>query len=805
MWKNYLRIGFRNLFRNGSTTFIHVAGLTIGVVCTLLIFFYVDFERSYEKMHAEADRIFRLSIDMYDGNEFIANDSQTYQLLGEELKDQYPEVEEFVRLFPLDAIEMVSKATNYKSYENRVYFADSTMFDVFSLNILNDQNLETFSEPFKLVISESTAIKYFGRSDVVGESLEPTQAELPLEIVGVFEDLPMNTHIKYDLLISHESLPLIMDWYPENLWNANNEYTYLMMQDGTNVSDFNAKLAEYSERNPNINSEVVISEGINDIHLYSNKTYEPEVNGSAQTVNFMFFIGLIIIALAWINYINLATAKAMDRAKEVGIRKAIGSSKRQLIFQFFAEAFLINFISTLLAVLIFSLVFPSFREFVGLEISLANFGSIKLAAMLAGFVLVGTIVSGFYPALVLSGFNPVTVLKGKFSNTTKGILLRKSLVYVQFIASVVLLCVSFAVFKQMKYLTSQDLGIGIDNTLVVKVPQLDASDSIEVAKSSAFQSELLSQTWISDITMSGSVPGDNTKDMSSTSGVTQLGQDEETDGILLYHYGIQANFPEAMGLEFVAGEAFRTDSPKEEVIISERTAEILGFTNPEDAINERITFYWSRDGEPSVIKGVFKNYYQRSPKEQFMPLLLRNQPSTDHFLIKLNTNDAKMAVADVGETIEKVYPGASYEYVFLNDTYNAQYQQDNQFGSVVLLFTLLSILIAILGLFGLSSFMIRLRTKEIGVRTVLGASKPSLVWELSKSFMIMVGTAGLIAVPLSYFLVTEWLQNYATRFVPNWDLFTVPLVFILTVAALTVGVQTLKSAMANPVDSLKAE
>ncbi len=805
MFKNYLRIGVRNLLRNKSTTFIHISGLTIGVVCTLLIFFYVDFERSYEKMHAEASRIFRLSIDMYDGNEFIANDSQTYQLLGEELMDQYPEVQNFVRLFPLDEIEMVSKTTNFKSYEDQVYFADSTLFDIFSLNILNDQNLESFKEPFKLVISESTAIKYFGRTDVLGESLEPSQAELPLEVVGVFEDLPMNTHIKYDLLISHETLPLIMEWYPNNLWNANNEYTYLLMQEGTDVDDFNGKLVEYTERNPNIDSEVIISEGIKDIHLYSNKTYEPEVNGNAQTVNFMFFIGLIIIALAWINYINLATAKAMDRAKEVGIRKAIGSSKTQLVFQFFAEAFLINFLSTLLALLIFFVVFPTFREFVGIEISIENFGSLKLAMLLSGFVLVGTIISGFYPALVLSGFNPVSVLKGKFSNTTKGIILRKSLVYVQFIASVVLLCVSFAVFKQMKYLTSQDLGIGIDNTLVVKVPQLDASDSIEVAKSSAFQSELTSQTWVSAITMSGSVPGDNTKDLSSTSGITRLGQDEETDGMLLYHYGIQANFPEVMGLEFLAGERFRKESPKQEVIISERTAQILGFQNPEDAINEQITFFWSSDQEPSIIKGVFKNYYQRSPKEQFMPLLLRNQPSTDHFLIKLNTTDAQLAVNNVAETIEQVYPGASYEYFFLNDTYNAQYQQDNQFGSVVLLFTLLSILIAVLGLFGLSSFMIRLRTKEIGVRTVLGASKPSLVWELSKSFMIMVGTAGIIAVPLSYYLVSEWLQNYAARFVPNWDLFTLPLVFILLVAAMTVGFQTLKSALANPVDSLRAE
>lgn len=803
MWKNYLRIALRNLSRNRSTTFIHIAGLGIGVVSTLLIFFYVDFENSYEKFHTNADRIFRITLDMYDGNEFVVNDSQTYQLLGEELTELFPEVDGYVRMFPMEPIEMVSTANNFKSYEDQMYFADGSILDIFTLEILDKQSLEKFADPFKILISESTAIKYFGKTDVVGEVLEPEQQDLPLEIVGVYADLPMNTHIKFDILISHESLPIIFEWYEQNLWNANNEYTFLLMQEGTEVADFNDKLLSYSENHELINNEVVIAEGIKDIHLYSNKTFEPEVNGSAQTVNFLFFISFIIIALAWINYINLATAKAMDRAKEVGIRKAIGSSKRQLIAQFFMEAFLTNLIATLLAFSVFILVLPTFREFVAVPVSLVGFGMLKLLGILLGFVFIGTVVSGFYPALVLSGFNPVSVLKGKFSNTTKGILLRKSLVYVQFIASVVMLCVSFAVFKQMKYLTNQDLGIAIDNTLVVKVPQLSSADSIEVAKLSAFQSTLKGNSWVKDITLTSVIPGANTKDMSSSSGVRKLSEAESESNLVYYHYGVQPNYPEVMELEFLAGGPFTDDSPIERILISERAMELLGFASPEEAINQKLTFYWN--GASTEIQGVFKNYYQRSPKEQYMPLLIRNDPTAENFLIKLNTQDAQMAIAGVEEVFERVYPGSSLEYYFLNDLYNAQYQQDNQFGSVVLLFTFLSILIAILGLFGLSSFMIRLRTKEIGVRSVLGASTLSLVWELGKSFMIMVGSAGLLAIPLSYFLVSGWLENFATRFKPGVDLFAYPLIGILMIAAITVGFQTLKSALANPIQSLKSE
>lgn len=802
MIKTYIKLAFRNLLINKTSTAIHIAGLSVGIVSTLMILFYVDFEQSYENMHTKAKNIYRISLDIYNGNEFVLNDAQTYQLIGQELTEQMPEVLDYVRMYPMEPIEVKAVSTEVKSYESKVYLVDESILDIFTFDMIADQGISKFAEPFKVIISASVADKYFGKTDVVGETLSFPYDPTPLEIVAVMQDSPQNTHIKYDLLISHATLPIVQGWYKENIWNANNEYTFLLMNDGVDLADFNQKLVKYSEDNVQIDNEIVLAEPIEDIHLYSNKTYEPEVNGSAQTVNFMLVIGILILVLAWINYVNLSTAKAMDRAKEVGIRKTIGSSKGQLIFQFFTDAFLTNLLAGVTALLIFIVLLPYFKEFSKLDLSIAHFGELRMMLLLLGVIIFGTLVSGFYPALVLSGFNPISVLKGKFSNTTKGVALRKGLVYVQFIASVVLLCVTMAVFKQMQFLNSQDLGVKIDNTLVIRSPQ-NVPDSLRQSLISAFESQALQNSWVDDLTLANSVPGSETKDMSSSSGVRKQGEDESVGGFTYYHYGVKGNYPEVMGIEILAGESLEDETPLESILISEKAMENLGYATPEEAIGQTITFY--RSSNPSQIHGVFKNFHQRSPKEAYMPLILYRGNNSDHIIVKLNTADSKMAVAGLEEIWNKVYPESSYDYYFLNDTYNAQYQQEQQFAKTVLLFTLLSILIAGLGLFGLSAYMVQLRTKEIGVRTVLGASKPSLVWILSKGFMGIVALSGFISIPISYYFIQSWLGNYASQFDIDWQLFAIPLVFIIVVAMLTVGAQTLKSAYANPVDSLKSE
>jgi len=325
-----------------------------------------------------------------------------------------------------------------------------------------------------------------------------------------------------------------MGFYSEYLWNANNEYTYLLMEDGVELGDFNQKLMKYSKDNVQMTDEIVIAEPIEDIHLYSQKTYEPEVNGSAQTVNFLMIIGVLIVVLAWINYINLSTAKAMDRAKEVGIRKTIGSTKSQLILQFFSDAFLTNLISGLVAILLFIVLLPYFKAFANLDLSIADFGELRLFLLILGIIFFGARASGFYPAIVLSGFKPISVLKGKFSNTAKGVALRKGLVYVQFIASIVLLYVTMAIFKQMQFLNSQALGVEIDNTLMIRTPQGIASDSLSHSLMSVFESQALQNTWVKDLTLANSVPGSEVRGMSSSSGVRKVGEDEALGGFTYY-------------------------------------------------------------------------------------------------------------------------------------------------------------------------------------------------------------------------------------------------------------------------------
>ncbi|WP_026967517.1 ABC transporter permease [Algoriphagus terrigena] len=803
MWKNYLKISFRNLIRNKTSTFIHVLGLSIGLVSTLMILFYVNFERSYEDMHANAKDIYRITMDLYKGNEFLLNDSEVYQLLGQELADQMPEVLGYVRMFSLEPLEFKAISTDIKSYESRVYLVDSTILDIFSIDLIDDRAIAKFNEPYKVILSESLAQKYFGKSDAVGETLSFSYTQTPLEVVAVMRDLPQNTHIKFELLISHVTLPIIQPWYPDNLWSANNEYTYLLMKEGVELAEFNEKLLKFSKNHVQLSKEIVIAEPIQDIHLYSNKTYEPEVNGSAQTVNFMLLIGILVMVLAWINYINLSTAKAMDRAKEVGIRKTIGSSKLQLIMQFYSEAFLINLVAGAVSVLLFFMLLPLFKDFTGLDLSVSQFGELKLLLLVLGVVVFGSLISGFYPALVLSGFKPMLVLKGKFSNTGNGVALRKGLVYVQFIASVVLLCVSFAIFRQMQFLNSQDLGVAIDNTLVVRTPQDIASDSLKKGLIKTFESLAQQNSWVDAVTLAGSVPGSEVKDLNSTGGIRRVGADEKEESYTYYHYGVNDNYSKVMEIEFLAGASFEPETAQDQVIISETAMHSIGFSSPEEAVGQRITF--NLTNKPSQIHGVFKDFHQRSPKEAYMPLILWKSEAEQNFIIKLNTQDSQEAVAGLEAIWNQVYPDFSYDYYFLNDLYNAQYQQEQQFGKTVLLFTFLSIVIAALGLFGLTAFMVQMRIKEIGVRTVLGASKPSLVWILSKGFLAIVGLSGLIAIPISYYIIQTWLGNYANRVDLGLGLFALPSILILLIAMLTVGGQTLKSAYANPVNSLKSE
>ncbi|MEM9390266.1 MAG: ABC transporter permease, partial [Bacteroidota bacterium] len=327
MLKSYLKTAIRTLLKSRIFSTINIFGLAIGMASTLLIAHYVKFERSYERHYTNADNIYRITLDLYNDGEFIVNDCETYQTLGPEFKSTMPEVIDFARFFHLGTSEIYVSSTDTRNYEHMIYFADASAFTLFDYNVKFGDPAAVFDKPHKVLVNESTANKYFGRTNIVGERIEIGSRDTPFEVVGVIEDLPQNTHLKFDILISHATIPKIWSWYEKYPWGGNNEYTYLLMSPEANLKAFNAKIEEYSLNNDKIEDEIVIAEHITDIHLYSNKTFEPEVNGSAQTVNFMVIIAIFILLLAWVNYVNLSTSKALERAKEVGVRKVVGSSK----------------------------------------------------------------------------------------------------------------------------------------------------------------------------------------------------------------------------------------------------------------------------------------------------------------------------------------------------------------------------------------------------------------------------------------------------------------------------------------------
>ena len=649
------------------------------------------------------------------------------------------------------------------------------------------------------------AKKYFGRTNVIDELIEVDKNEY--RVKSVIADLPPNTHLKFSMLLSRSSIKTLMPWYPDDRWNNNNEYTYVLTTPGTDIVQFSKKVDDLStELQGVIPDERFRVEAIKDIHLYSNKSYEPETPGSAKTVSYVALIGLIVIVIAWVNYINLSTARSVERAREVGIRKVMGSLRKQLIFQFLAESVIVNVVAGALALVLLQVAFPFFRDLSGQPIS-PDFGQDQSFWLIfIGLLGVGSILSGIYPAFVLSSFNPVTVLKGKFHSSSHGRALRKGLVIFQFSATIVLLISMCTVYLQVEYLRHYDLGMNIDQTLVLTGKQLNVSDSLFRQTSHTLKTELLAIPEIETVSRASALPGVDIQQLSTTH-ILRLGETgKEGGGYLYYFFGVDADFIPGMGMTLVGGRNFEDGVPNhDQVIINEEAAKLLGFTNSENAIGAKITFKMRSKSEGSTIIGVLKNFYFRSPKESNLPILLYYGEPSDYFALTVSTGNLKKTVASIQSVWEKVYPKTVFNYFFLNEQYDNQYRADTQFGKVMGALSVLIVLIACLGLFGLSSYTILQRTKEIGIRKVLGASSTSIVQLLTGSFARTVLIASAIALPVGYWLMIEWLAAYPVRISLNVWIFLISIGGVLLLAMATVSVQTFKTAMANPTDSLRQE
>jgi putative ABC transport system permease protein len=798
MLRNYLKIAW-------AFSAINIVGLAIGVAACVLILQYVAFELSYDDFHANGDRIYRVRQDRYNEGKLSTQWAAGAQAAGYSFKGAFPEVEDYVNVLRRGSAVVDYKEKSLKV--EKVYIASQSFFTVFSYPLMAGNPATALAQPNTVVLSETVARRLFGRENPLGKTIQQNRKEA-VKITGVFKDFPANTHLQPDYIISHATFVSQAgpDNNPNTAWQWDGALSYLLLRPGVNPRALEAKFPALvdklagAEHRKYRSAAVYLLQPLRDIHLYSHFMMEAEPNGDGKTVYLLMAIAFFIVLIAWVNYINLATARAINRAKEVGVRKAVGSLRGQLIGQFMTESVLLNALAVSLALLLVALALPTFNELSGQQLSASLLYSRLFWLPLTGLFVIGSFFSGLYPAIVLSGFKPIAVLKGKVSTSRQGINLRKSLVVFQFTASLFLLVGTLAVFQQISFMRKQSLGINIDQTLVLNPPIL-GNDSTFMRQMTAFKEELLRQSTIRSVAVSSIVPGQGSD--FNAGGIRLKGVDE-SKGKQYRIIGIDHDFIKAYDLKLLAGRNFSKEfgSDPKAVVFNKIAIQQLGFADPAQAIGKQIDFW----GDIFTIVGVTDNFHQQSLRDAYDPLILVLKPDVSGFFsIKLNTRDLTKQIAGIRAEWNRFFPGNPFEYSFLDERFNNQYRADQRFGQVFGFFTLLAILVACLGLFGLASFTTAQRTKEIGVRKVLGASVGSIVQLLYREFAVLILVAFVIATPLSWYAVTRWLQGYAFRTNLPWWLFVIPFLLVLLIALLTVSFQSVKAALMNPVKSLRSE
>ena len=810
---NYLHLAVRNLFKRKGFTLLNILGLAIGIICCLLIFQYVAFERSYDRFPKNADRIVRLRLDSYQQGKLSWKSATVYPAFGPTMNKDFPEVEDFCRLIDADLL-LSNDEKNVKFSEDKGYYADPSFLSMFNVQLIKGNPKTALDAPDKLLLSEKTAKKYFGNDEPLGKKLvyrDPNFTRT-LEVTGVFKEFPSNSHLIINHLVSYSTRASINRFFgdtansTETSWGWYDFYTYLELKPHTDLKKFESKFPAFCNRYINnqdwAKANNVVAEihvlPLRDIHLYSNYNQEAEVNGNGQSVSFLFLIAFLIIGIAWINYINLATARSLERAREVGVRKVAGAVRRNLIFQFMVESLLLNLVALIVAAGIVFLLMPWFNQLTGRTGSVNFFTGSQYWLLFSGIFIGGSILSGLYPAFVLSGFKPVSVLKGLFKNSAGGYLLRKGLIITQFATSVVLIAGTIIVFQQVNYMRKQKLGVNINQTLVLN-GAASIQDSLYQDIFQPFKNSVLQQPGVKSMTVSTSVMG---KEIYWTSGIRRL--DPGNPGsVTLYHLGVDYDFIPSFEMKLVAGRNFSKDFPTDDkaAILNETAARLLGFESPQKAINGKII----RRDTLTVI-GVVQNFHNEGLRKSIEPELILLRPNTrDAYSIKVGSANIASTIASIQATWNKFFPNDPFNYYFLDESFNQQYSADKQFGKVFGLFASLAIIIACFGLLGLSAYNVLQRTKEIGIRKVLGASIQNVLYILSKDFIMLVLVAFVIAIPVAWWIMHNWLLDFAYRINIQLWVFAIAGALAVLIALLTIGFQALKAAMSNPVKSLRTE
>ncbi len=808
MLRNYLKIAYRNLRKNTFYSFINIFGLSLGLASCLLITLYVVNEISYDRFFERADRIYRIDADLKFGGPETKL-ALTPDPLAFTLKKDYPQIETATRLRVIGGHSVRRNKDADNLTENNVAFADSTFFRVFSIPLLTGNPETALTEPYTMVLSERGAEKYFGSEDPVGKSLL-LDNDVTYRITAVMANIPTNSHLhNQDMLLSMASWPGSRD----GAWLSHNFATYLTLKEGVPAAEFEKNFDTVLEKyiGPAVMSmmgatlEDMKKSGnylnysltpLTDIHLYSNRVGGIGVSGDIQYVYVFSIVAIFLLLIACVNFMNLATARSASRAREVGVRKALGSERSGLVAQFLIESMLLSFISVGISLVLATLALPLFNQLAGQELTLPVSSPVFWGTLLLAGGVVG-LLAGSYPAFFLSGFQTVKVLKGRITGAGGGGWLRNGLVVFQFMISVMLIVGTLVIYRQLDYIQTKALGFNKEEVLI-----LDNTYTLG-NQANAFRQEMLALPNVEIGTVTSFLPTPSNR---STNSFFPEGQSGDK-GTNMQYWGTDYDYVETLGMEILAGRNFSRDFPSDSsgVIVNETAVKLLGLSDPIGKRVSVITGENMADKLSYTIVGVVKNFHFESLRSNIGALSMVLSPGGGMMAFRLKTDDVQASIEKAEALWKKMAPGQPFAYRFMNDDFDNIYRSEARVGRVFITFALLSILIGCLGLFGLVTFTAEQRTKEIGVRKVLGASVGSIVTLLSKDFLKLVLVAIVIASPIAWYAMTTWLADFAYKIDISWWVFALAGLLAIGIALLTVSFQAVKAALMNPVESLRSE
>jgi putative ABC transport system permease protein len=796
MLRNYIGTTIAYFKNHKQFVLINLVGLTIGLAVCYLSFLYVNTELNYDSFHKNAENIYRLVTDVRTSNGIDYRGSSAP--IGPAVKEAFPEVNSATRIF-LDYL-IIQNEQGLQN-EEKVAYADSTLFSVFTFPLTQGHPRSVLNAPFEVVLSESCATKYFGGENPVGKTLLINGKDRAA-VTGVMKDIPLNSHIRVDMLVSLSTL--LKAWNPsmENNWKGLRANTYLLIRPNSDPKDLNAKIIRLlKSKIDQKESEYITSlEPLRSIYLYGKPRGSRSgsaVTGNSTNLYVCSVVAALILFIASLNFINLSTAFSMKRAKEIGVRKLLGASRIGLTFQFLTDAIVLSMLAFILSLGVITLITPIFNHVSGKNISLGIFEhSQYLGFLLLISILTGAL-SGLYPAFFLSAFKPIDSLKGRFTSSVRGIRLRKILVTSQFVISFILIVATTVLYKQLQFMQNQQLGFKKDHMLAIDF-QFDPKAGSEFTKT-----QLMSIPGVSLASVSSSLPGRANHKLETTI-KRENGEDEVSN---FDAYFIDYNFMDQYALEIMAGRFFSNQIASDStgaMIINEAAVKKLGYYNPEDVIGKPYS-QWGRNG---IIIGVIKNFHFQSFREEVQPLTFQTgkiSGISTYLTLTIPQTDVPSTIAMIEKKWKSTVPNMPLTYFFTDEAYNSQYDSEKRFGTLFICLVTIAIIISCLGLFGLSVFTTLQRTKEIGIRKVLGSSVINILTLLTRDFFVLIAVAAFVGVPLSWYIMNKWLQEFAYRIDLVFWIFLFAGIVLTLIAFATICLQTIRAAYADPVKSLKTE